>query len=100
MAQDTQTLQDEERRLLAISLACSAQEDAAADQLLHSRRLPYPAYMRLADAYQSLRVESKEKWLAVRTHRRKMRDGRRDDKTNNAAILQAQMLSQDPKQSH
>jgi murein L,D-transpeptidase YcbB/YkuD len=100
MAQDTQTSQDEERRLLAISLACSAQEDAAADQLLHSRSLPHPAYMRLADAYQSLRIESKEKWLAVRTYRRKMRDGRRDEKINNAAVLQAHMLSQDPNQSH
>src|ERR1700730_13776094 len=89
MAQDAQNSQEEERRLLAISLACIAQEHAAADQLLH------PPFMRLADAYQSLRIECKEKWLAVRTYRKKMRDDRRDDKTNNAAVLQAHALSKD-----
>ena len=96
VAQDAQNSQEEERRLLAISQACSAQEHAAADELLHPRPgVLYPAYMRLADAYQSLRIECKEKWLALRTYRRKMRDDRRDDKTNNAAVLQAHALSKD-----
>jgi hypothetical protein len=49
--------------------------------------------MRLADAYQSLRIESKEKWLAVRTYRREIRDDRRNDKRNKAAGLQAHALS-------
>src|SRR5665811_74988 len=101
MAQDLQIPQDEERRLLAICEACSAQEHAAADQLLHPLLgMPHPAYMRLADAYQSLRIESREKWLALRTYRRKMRDDRRNDKTNNAAGLQAHALSQDPTHLH
>jgi hypothetical protein len=96
VAIDTQIPQDEERRLLEICLACSAQEHAAADQLLHPpRAMLHPEYMRLADAYQSLRIECKKKWLALRTCRRKMRDDRRDDKTNNAAILQAHALSAD-----
>jgi hypothetical protein len=96
VAQDTQIQQDEERRLLSISLACSAQEHAAADQLLHPPfGMLHPAYMRLVDAYQSLRIECKEKWLAVRTYRRKMRGDRREDKTNNAAVLQAHALSKD-----
>jgi hypothetical protein len=93
VAQDTQIPQDEERRLLAISEECSAQEQAAAYQLLHSHSLPYPAYMRLADAYQFLRIESKEKWLAVRTHRRKMRD----DKINDAVALRSHALPKDAK---
>ena len=93
MAQDTQIPQDEERRLLAISEACTAKEHAAADQLLHPRDgLLYPAYIRLADAYQSLRIECREKWLAVRAYRKKMRDDRRDDKTNKTATLQAHSL--------
>jgi hypothetical protein len=96
MAQDAQNSQEEERRLLAISLACIAQEHAASDQLLHPPcGMLHPAFMRLADAYQSLRIECKEKWLAVRTYRKKMRDDRRDDKTNNAAVLQAHALSKD-----
>src|SRR5450432_3055346 len=98
MAQDLQIPQAEERRLLALCEACSAQEHAAADQLLHPLLgMPHPAYMRLADAYQSLRIESKEKWLALRTYRRKMRDDKRDYRTNSATILQANTLFQDPK---
>jgi hypothetical protein len=86
----------EERRLLTISLACSAQEHVAADQLLHPRHdMLYPARIQLLDAYQSLRIESKEKWLALRAYRKKMREDRRDDKTNNAAVLQAHALSKD-----
>jgi hypothetical protein len=75
VAQDTQLPRDEERRLLAISVACSAEERAVADQLLHPRHsLLYPEYMRLVDAYQAIRIECRGKWLAVRTHRKKMRD--------------------------
>lgn len=96
MAKDVQISQDEERRLLTISLACSAQEHAAADQLLHPRHdMLYPARIQLADAYQSLRIESKEKWLVLRAYRKKMRDDRRDDRTNNVAVLQAHALSKD-----
>jgi hypothetical protein len=75
VAQDTQLQRAEELRLLAISEACSAREHAAANQLLHPPSgLPHPAYMRLVDTFQSVRVECKEKWLAVRAHRKKMRE--------------------------
>ena len=44
VAQDTQLPGDEERRLLAISEARSAEEHAVADQLLNQRHsLLYPA---------------------------------------------------------
>jgi hypothetical protein len=78
MAQDAQLARDMERQLLAISEACVALEHAAAAQLLdphHSLR--YPAYMRMVDAYEALRAESKGKRLAVIAHRKKMRDDNR-----------------------
>ena len=59
--------------------------------------MPYSEYMKLADAYQSLRIECKEKWLALRIYRRKMFECRRNDRRNNAAILQADALSNDSK---
>jgi hypothetical protein len=75
VAQETRLPGDEERRLLAVSEVCRAQEQAAADQQLHSPHgLQYPAYMRLVDAYQAMRIESKNKWLAVRAHRKKVRE--------------------------
>ena len=43
----------------------------------------HPAFMRLADAYQSLRIECKEKWLALMTYRIKMRD----EQTKDSAAL-------------
>jgi hypothetical protein len=71
----TQSQRDEERRLLAISKECRAQEHAAAHQLLHPpHSLLHPAYMRLVDAYQSIRIECRKKWLAVKAHRKQMRD--------------------------
>ena len=77
VAQDSQLQRDEERRLLAISEACRVKERAAADQFLHPRHgLPYPAYIGLVDTFQSIRIECKEKWLALRAHRKKMRDNR------------------------
>jgi hypothetical protein len=77
VAQDTQLQRDKERRLLAISEACRVKEHAAADQFLHPRQgLPYPAYIRLVATFQSIRIVCKEKWLAVRAHRKKVRDNR------------------------
>jgi hypothetical protein len=77
MVQDTQLARDMERQLLAISEACIAQEHAAAAQLLDPHHsLKYPAYMRMVDAYQALRTESKGKRLAVTAHREKMRGDR------------------------
>jgi hypothetical protein len=89
MAQDTQ-IHVEEHRLLAISEECIAQQRAAADQLLHpSHSLLYPEYIRLANAFRSIRIECKRKWLAFRAYQQKMRDDRR----NNAAAIQAHSLS-------
>jgi hypothetical protein len=97
VAQDTPTPQDEERRLLTIFEECSTREQAAAHQLLHPHHpLPHAEYMRLADAYQSLRIESKKKWLALRTYRRKMRD----DKIKDLAALQSHALPKDAKHPH
>jgi uncharacterized protein (DUF2236 family) len=94
VAQDAQIPQDEERRLLTSSEVCRAQERALADQLLNPRRgMLYPEAMRLANAYQSIRIECKKKWLAFRAYQKKMRDDRRVDKRNNAAVLQAHSLS-------
>ena len=96
MAKDIQASQNEERRLLTVFLACKALEGAAADQLLRPHHgMPHPAFIQLADAYQSLRVECKKKWLALREYRKTMRDDRRDDKTNNAAVLHAHALFKD-----
>ena len=76
IAQDAQLPQDDEaRRLLAAFEACRAKELAAANQLskpLHS--LLYPAYMRLADALGAVRLKCNEIRLAIRAHRKKMRD--------------------------
>jgi len=65
---------DEEWRLIAISEACRVQERLAADQLLQPHHnLPYPAYIRLLDKYQAIRLESKQKKLALSAHRKKVR---------------------------
>jgi hypothetical protein len=84
---------DEERRLLEISEKCRAQERAIGDQLLHPRHsMLYPEALRLWDAYQSIRIDCKEKWLAFRAYQEKMREDRRADKRNSAALLQAHSL--------
>lgn len=75
--EDTQLQRDEERRLLAISEECRAKEHAAAHQLLYPpHSLLHPAYMRLVDAYQNIRSECRQKWLAVGAYRKKIRDDR------------------------
>jgi hypothetical protein len=76
MAQDAQLPRDdEERRLLAMSEACRAKELAAADQLSNPRHsMLYPAYRRLVDALETIRVKCNEIRLAIRAHRKKMRD--------------------------
>jgi hypothetical protein len=76
MAQDAQLPQDDEtRRLLAAFEACRARELAAADQLSKPRHsMLYPAYMRLADALGVVRLKCNEIRLAIRAHRKKMRD--------------------------
>ena len=92
MAQDTLP-QDEERRLLTISSECHSRERALAEQLLHPRHIMlYPEAMRLANAFQSIRIECKKKWLAFRAYQKQIRDDRRVDKRNSAALLQARSL--------
>jgi hypothetical protein len=94
MAQDNQLLQDEELRLRENSEKCHAEERALADQLLHPRHsMPYPEAMRLTNAFQSIRIECKKKWLAFRAYQKKMREDRRVGKINGAAVLQAHSLS-------
>jgi hypothetical protein len=93
MAQDNQIPQDEEHRLREISEKCHAQERALANQLLYPRHsMLYPEAMRLANAFQSIRIECKKKWLAFRAYQKQMREHRRADKVNSAALLQAHSL--------
>jgi hypothetical protein len=93
MAPDNQIPQDEVHRLRELSEKCHAQERALADKLLHPRHsMLYPEAMRLTNAFQSIRIECKEKWLAFREYQKKMREGRRADKTNGAALRQAHSL--------
>jgi hypothetical protein len=94
VAQDNQIPQDEEHRLRELSEKCHAQERVLADQLLHpGHSMLYPETMRLTNAFQSIRIECKKKWLAFRAYQKKMRDDRRVGKINNAAVLQAHSLS-------
>jgi hypothetical protein len=84
---------DEERRLLEISEKCQAQQRAIGDQLLHPpHSMLYPEALRLSNAFQSIRIECKEKWLAFRAYQKQIRQDRRTDKINNAALLQAHSL--------
>jgi hypothetical protein len=93
VAQETKLPKDEERRLITTSEECLAKQRVAADQLLHrGHSMLYPEAMRLANAFQSLRIECKKKWLALRAYQRKMRDDRRADKKNKTATLQAHSL--------
>lgn len=78
-AQDAQHPQDDEtRRLLAAFEACRAKELAAADQLSkprHSMLYPaYPAYTRLVDALGAVRLKCNDIRLAIRAHRKELRD--------------------------
>lgn len=85
--------QDEERRLLIVSSECHARERALAEQLLHPRdRMLYPEVMRVTNAFQSIRIECKKKWLALRAYQTKMRERRREDKRNRAVLLQSRSL--------
>src|ERR1700687_4291291 len=98
VAQDAQSPLADERRFLAISEACRGQEHAAADQLLHApRNVPHPAYMRLVDAYQAIRIECTEKWLAVLVHRKGARMSHRktirEERIDKTVTLQAHALS-------
>ena len=76
IAQDAQLPQDDEtRRLRAGFDACRAEELAAADQLLKPRHsMLYPAYTRLADALGAIRRKCNDIRLAIRAHRKEMRD--------------------------
>lgn len=78
VVQDTKLPRDdEERRLLADYEACHTEKLAAAEQLLNPRHsMLYPAYKRLVDLLAAIRLKCDEKWFAVRTHRKKMQDGR------------------------
>ena len=75
-AQDAQLPQDDEtRRLLAASEACRAEELAAADQLSKPRHsMLYPAYTRLVDALGAVRTKCNDIRVAIRAHRKQMRD--------------------------
>jgi hypothetical protein len=93
MAQETKLPKDEERRLLTASEECFGKQRALADQLLNPRRsMLYPEVMRLTNAFQSIRIECKKKWLALRAYQKKMRDDRREGKRNSAVLLQARPL--------
>jgi len=75
-AQDAQLPQDDEtRRLLAAFEACRAKELAAADQSSKPRhRMLYPAYARLVDALGAVRLNCNAIRLAIRAHRKELRD--------------------------
>jgi len=76
IAQDVQLPQDDEtRRLLAAFEACRAKELAAADQLSEPRHsMLSPAYMRLVDALGAVRLKCDDIRIAIRAHRKKMRE--------------------------
>jgi hypothetical protein len=76
VVQDTKLPRDdEERRLLADYEACNTEKLAAADQLSNPRHsMLYSAYKQLAETLAAIRLKCNEKWLAVRAHRKKMRD--------------------------
>ena len=75
-AQDAQLPQDDEtRRLLAAFEACRARELAAADRLSKPRHgMLYPAYTRLVDALGAVRLKCNGIRLAIRAHRKELRD--------------------------
>ena len=69
MTLDPQLAQEEDHRLLAEYESCHAEKLAAArHSMLHV------AYERLVDTLGVIRAKCKEKWIAVRTHRKRMRD--------------------------
>jgi hypothetical protein len=69
---------DEERRLLADYEACHTEQLAASDQLSNPRHsILYAECKRLVDMLAAVRLKCNEKWLAVRVHRKKMRDERK-----------------------
>jgi hypothetical protein len=76
LPQDAQLAQDDEtRRLRAAFEACQAEELAAADQLSKPRHsLLYPAYTRLVDALGAARLKCNDIRLAIRAHRKEMRN--------------------------
>jgi hypothetical protein len=72
---DPQLAREEDHRLLAEYESCHAEKLAAVHQLQNPRRsMLHVAYKRLVDALEAIRVKCKEKWLAVRAHRKRMRD--------------------------
>ena len=75
-AQDAQHPQDDEtRRLLAAFEAGRANELAAAYQLSKPRHsMLYPAYTRLVDAFGAVRLKCNDIRLAIRAHRKELRD--------------------------
>ena len=75
MTLDPQLARDEHRRLLAEYKSCQTEKLAAADRLSHPRHsMLYPAYKRLADSFEALRLKCNQQWLELRKHRRQMRD--------------------------
>jgi hypothetical protein len=77
LVQDNQHPQDhEERRLLELFEKCHAESLAAADELANPRcSMLYPTYKRLADALAAIQLRSHDLKLAIRAHRKRMRDG-------------------------
>jgi hypothetical protein len=75
MTLDPQLARDEDHRLLAEYESCHTEKLAAVDQLRNPRHsMLYPAFKRLVDMLEVIRVKCKDKWQAVRAHRKKMRD--------------------------
>ena len=85
MTLDPQLARAEDRRLLAEYESCHTEKLAAVDQLRNPRHsMLYPAFKRLSDALEAILIKCKEKWLALRAHREKMRDqGINDDRSQN-----------------
>jgi hypothetical protein len=77
MTLDPQLARDEDRRLLAEYESCHTEKLAVAEQLINPRQAA-------GGALESIRLKCKDKWLAVRAHRKKMQDeGIKDDRSQN-----------------
>jgi hypothetical protein len=76
MIEVTQVSRDnDEIRLVAASAACRAEEISLAAELSYPRHsMLYPAYMHLVNTLETIRVRCRDIALALRAHRKKMRE--------------------------
>jgi hypothetical protein len=76
MIEVTEVARDnDEIRLVAASAACRANEISVAAELSHPRHsMLYPAYLHLTNTLEAIRIRCREITLALRAHRKKMRD--------------------------